>query len=574
MNNKNTPQDEKQFYAELLRAFFDSTNDAIFVLCDEMKFITCNKMTQKWLGYTEDELTQHNKRRPITELFGNPNAIKYFASFFDRTLNNEDTIFETMINPENGNQRWIEVSMKRVDIEAGDMIIAVARDITERKKNIATIEYKTNYDQLTNLPNRRYLFNSLLSKSSPLSTSQNGITLLSIDIDRFKEINVSLGQEVGDSVLQKTALRLNKIIDHAENELLVRLEGDEFIIMLPNTDTEKAHDIAAMIKQLISKPLSINSNIIIIDCSIGIANYPQHTSDKSKLIEYVESAMYYAKANNLGIDIYNPEIQKKSSDRLQLITDLRKALYNNQITPYYQPIININKPNEIRVETLARWKHKTQGFISPDIFIQLAEEVGIINDLTSKIINYSITECSDLLNKNIITKLSINISAYCMTNTDIIDELITALAKSKVSAKSIVLEITESAMMSSLEITNTIIKKLYQSGITFAIDDFGTGYSSLAYLKKLPVDELKIDYSFIIGLCTNDNDAIIVRSTIDLAHNLGLHVVAEGVENQDILDMLEILGCDTAQGFHIGHPMPAQDLEAWLTSSSWEYTRI
>jgi len=564
MNNKNTPQDEKQFYAELLRAFFDSTNDAIFVLCDEMKFITCNKMTQKWLGYTEDELTQHNKRRPITELFGNPNAIKYFASFFDRTLNNEDTIFETMINPENGNQRWIEVSMKRVDIEAGDMIIAVARDITERKKNIATIEYKTNYDQLTNLPNRRYLLNSLLSKSSPLSTSQNGITLLSIDIDRFKEINVSLGQEVGDSVLQKTALRLNKIIDHAENELLVRLEGDEFIIMLPNTDTEKAHDIAAMIKQLISKPLSINSNIIIIDCSIGIANYPQHTSDKSKLIEYVESAMYYAKANNLGIDIYNPEIQKKSSDRLQLITDLRKALYNNQITPYYQPIININKPNEIRVETLARWKHKTQGFISPDIFIQLAEEVGIINDLTSKIINYSITECSDLLNKNIITKLSINISAYCMTNTDIIDELITALAKSKVSAKSIVLEITESAMMSSLEITNTIIKKLYQSGITFAIDDFGTGHSSLAKLKQLPLSELKIDKSFVLDITTNANDAAIAKASIEMAHALDLEVVAEGIENEESWNILKTMGCDYAQGFWMARPMTYKDLVIWL----------
>jgi len=564
MNNKNTPQDEKQFYAELLRAFFDSTNDAIFVLCDEMKFITCNKMTQKWLGHTEDELTQHNKRRPITELFGNPNASEFFASFFERTLNNEDTIFETMINPENGNQRWIEVSMKRVDIEAGDMIIAVARDITERKKNIATIEYKTNYDQLTNLPNRRYLLNSLLSKSSPLSTSQNGITLLSIDIDRFKEINVSLGQEVGDSVLQKTALRLNKIIDHAENELLARLEGDEFIIMLPNTDTEKAHDIAAMIKQLISKPLSINSNIIIIDCSIGIANYPQHTSDKSKLIEYVESAMYYAKANNLGIDIYNPEIQKKSSDRLQLITDLRKALYNNQITPYYQPIININKPNEIRVETLARWKHKKQGFISPEIFIQLAEEVGIINDLTNKIINNSIAECSDLLNKNIITKLSINISAYCMTNPDIIDELITALAKSKVPAKSIVLEITESAMMSSLEITNTIIKKLYQSGITFAIDDFGTGHSSLAKLKQLPLSELKIDKSFVLDITTNANDAAIAKASIEMAHALDLEVVAEGIENEESWNILKTMGCDYAQGFWMARPMTYKDLVIWL----------
>lgn len=564
MPDKNIHQDEAQFYSDLLRAFFDSANDAIFVLCDEMKFLICNKMTQRWLAYSEDELTKHNKRIPITELLGNPDSVEFFRSSFERALNNEEVFFETRIKPRKGKERWIELNMKRVDVESGDMVISIARDITQRKKNMATIEHKTNYDQLTDLPNRNYLVKSLLAEKAPQHGAAASLTLVSIDIDRFKEVNESLGQQAGDIVLQRIAHRLNRIIDHTSNELLARLEGDEFVLILPDTEIDKATDVATRIKRIISEPLSIGANRMSVDCSIGIANFPEHTSDKQQLIQYAESAMYAAKANKQGIGIYDPEIHKTATEKLQLATELRGAITNNKITPHYQPIININNPNEIRLETLARWQHESQGFISPETFIRLAEEIGMINALTSNILTSSVADCASLLKQGSINKLSINISAYCMTNPEIVDEIQQLLKQHRIPPDRIVFEITESAMMSNLATAEEIINRLHQFGIVFSIDDFGTGYSSLFKLKRLPLSEIKIDKSFILDITENENDAAIAKASIQMAHALGLEVVAEGIEDRATWELLQNLGCDYGQGFWMGKPMPLKELLSWL----------
>jgi len=564
MSNEDNHKDDAQFYSDLLRAFFDSANDSIFVLCDEMKFLICNKMTQNWLGYTEDELTRHNERIPITELLGNPDAVGFFKYSFKQALDNEEVFLETQINPTKGKQRWIELSMRRVDIEGGDMVIAVARDITQRKKNIATIEYKSNYDPLTNLPNRNYLTKTILGGSASQHAKAESLTLLSIDLDRFKEVNESLGQKTGDLVLQEIAYRLNRIVDHTSNELLARLEGDEFVLILPDTEIGSASDTAVRIKHIISEPLSVGPNRLSIDCSIGIANFPGHTSDKKMLMQYAESAMYSAKANKQGVGIYDPDIHKTTTERFQLVADLRDALRNNQITPYYQPIVNMHKSDEFRVEALARWKHKSQGFISPELFVQLAEETGMINTLTSNILATSINECSGLLKQGVIKKLSINISAYCMTNPELVDEIKTLLVKYSIPAEQIVFEITESAMTSNLGSTEKIINELHQSGIVFAIDDFGTGHSSLIKLKQLPLSELKIDKSFVMEITENEDDAAIARASIQMAHALGLEVVSEGIEHRESWDLLCDMGCDYGQGFWMGKPMPFNELICWL----------
>jgi len=564
MPDNNPHQDEVRFYSDLLRAFFDSANDAIFVLCDEMKFLICNKMTQKWLGFSEDVLTQHNQRIPITELLGNPDSIEFFKSSFERALNREDVFFETLINPGNGTARWIELNMKRVDIAEGDMVIVVARDITQRKKNIATIEYKTNYDHLTHLPNRTYLLKTVLAESTGHSGSNEPLTLLSIDIDRFKEINESLGQKAGDIVLQRIAHRLKRIIDHTSNELLARLEGDEFVLILPATDIERAIDIAGNIKHIISKPIMIGSSKISVDCSIGIAGYPQHTSDKSRLIQYAESAMYTAKVNRQGTGVYNSEIHKAATDRLQLATHLRDAINKNLIVPYYQPILSMHKPSEVRVEALARWDHDTLGFISPDVFIHLAEEIGVINPLTSYILAQSIKQCSILLKQGIIQTLSVNISAYCVTNPEIVDEIKSLLTEYSISPDQIIFEITESAMMSNLKSTEEILNDLNRSGIVFSIDDFGTGHSSLFKLKQLPVSELKIDKTFVLDITSSENDAAICRASIQMAHTLGLVVVAEGIENEESWNLLQEMNCDYGQGVWMARPMPFDELVGWL----------
>lgn len=564
MPDKNNHQDEAQFYSELLRAYFDSANDAIFVLCDEMKFLTCNKMTQEWLGSSEDELTQHNNRIPITELLGNPEAVDFFTFSFKQALENEKVFFETRIKPLHGKERWIELSMKRVDIENGNMVIAIARDITERKKDMAIIEYKTNYDPLTNLPNRNYLTQSILADGVTSSVKTESLTLLSIDIDRFKDVNESLGQKVGDIVLQEISRRLGRLIDQSSNELLARLEGDEFVIAMPCSNIDDAKDIATRIKHVVSKPMTFGTNKISIDCSIGIASYPEHTKDKSELIQCAESAMYSAKANKQGIGVYDSETHKAASERLQLITDLRHAILNNKIIPYYQPIISMVNTDEIRIEALARWEHKTHGFISPEIFIQLAEEIGMINALTSSILASSIAECSALLNRGLIKKLSINISAYCMTNHGLVNDVKKLLKKHSVPAERVIFEITESTMMSSLSTSDEIINELHASGITFSIDDFGTGHSSLVKLKQLPLSELKIDKSFVLEITGNENDAAIAMASIQMAHALGLEVVAEGIENQESWEMLHIMGCDYGQGFWMAKPMPIKELLDWL----------
>ncbi|MCU7800882.1 MAG: diguanylate cyclase [gamma proteobacterium symbiont of Lucinoma myriamae] len=417
--------DEAQFYSDLLRAFFDSANDAIFVLCDEMKFISCNKMTQEWLGYSEKELTQHNKRIPITELLGNPDSVDFYTSSFQQALNNEDVFFETLINPIHGKQRWVEMNMKRVDIESGDMIItiAIARDITQRKKELETIEYKTNYDHLTNLPNRNYLTKTILADKNLTKNKNSPLSILCIDINRFKEINKSLGKENGDRVLQEISLRLNRIVDYSTNESLVRIDGDEFILVLPDVELNQAIDIAGKIKHLIAAPLSIDKNKIKIDCNIGIANLPIHTQDIIKLLHYAESAMYTIKEKKQGIGVFDSSMHKLAIEKLQLISDLRDAIENDEIMAYYQPIINMNQPHDICIETLARWNHPSQGFISPEIFISYAEEVGIINKLTLNIITKSLTECVALLSTNVIQSISFNISPLCLCSTETINDI-------------------------------------------------------------------------------------------------------------------------------------------------------
>jgi diguanylate cyclase (GGDEF)-like protein/PAS domain S-box-containing protein len=559
MSDTSSLNDDVQFYSELLRVFFDSANDAIFVLCDEMKFLICNKQTELWLGHTEHDLTEHKKRVPITELLGNPEIVDYFISSFHQALNNKEVIFETRINPPKGKERWVEINMKRVNLEAGDMVIAVARDISQRKKHLATIEYKSNYDALTDLPNRNFLTHNILSDDS-----YQTLTLVSIDLNRFKEINESLGQQTGDIVLQDIAQRLNRMIDHTSNELLIRLEGDEYVLSLPDTSLDNAKSIALRAKDAIGRPLYINDNRIILDCSIGIACYPEHSTDKLKLMQYAESAMYTAKENREEIGVYDPAINKLATEKLQLVTDLRDAINNKQITPYYQPIININKPDEIRLEALARWTHKSLGPISPEQFIRLAEEIGTINILTSNILRHSVAECSSLLEQGIVKKISINISAYCMGKAELLDDIKNILAEYSIDEEKIVFEITESAMMTNQAMTENIIHELRESGITFAIDDFGTGYSSLSQLKQLPLSELKIDKSFVLEIVENENDAAIAKASIQMAHALGLEVVAEGIENKASWDILQSMGCDYAQGFWMAKPMPFNELVKWL----------
>lgn len=556
--------DDKQFYSELLRAYFDSANDAIFVLCDEMKFLTCNKITEKWLGLSEQELTCHNHRIPITELFGHTNYIDNFTSSFFQAAKGEDVSLEIHIAPKNGHARWLEINMTKVDIEAGDMVIAVARDISERKKHLAIIEQQAYYDPLTGLPNKESLSAYLHDNANQKITHENPLSLICLDLDKFKEINETMGQDIGDAILQKIARRLKQVTDKNSGELLTRIGGDEFAIVFPNTDLIEANKIAKEIRNVVISPINMASKTSVLDCSIGIVAFPIHTTDNKVLIQLGEASMYSAKSIHTGISIYDPEISRITNQRLKIIADLRDAIERKQITPYYQPIININKPEIIHIEALARWESCPHDSVSTEDFIHLAEENNLINSLTKQIINQSFSECSKIINNETIDKLSINISAYCLINKKLPEDIKSALDKHSITANKITLEITETAMMSTHTDTKGIIDRLQAMGVNFSIDDFGTGHSSLSKLKQLPLSELKIDKVFILDMINNSDDEAITQASIQMAHSLGMSVVAEGIESKEIWDQLKIRNCDYGQGYWIAKPMPINELKLWL----------
>jgi diguanylate cyclase (GGDEF)-like protein/PAS domain S-box-containing protein len=567
MSKKTPLTEDTQFYSELLRAYFDSTDDAIFVLCDEMKFLTCNKMTERWLGYTEHELTLHNQRTPITRLLGKDYDIEKFNFFFNSVLQGKSISFETRINPPQGSERWIDISLAKVDIENGDMIIAVARDISERKKHLATIDYQTQFDALTGLPNRTSIVEYLQDCQNNPGNKPCNLVLMAIDIDRFKEINESFGQQVGDFILQEIARRLQRITDLAADEFLARLGGDEFALAIPDINIAQARVTAQTIRQIILQPITLETGKISLDCGIGIAAMPDHTEDSNQLIQLAEAAMYNAKSEKLGVSVYNPELSLTATERLQLITDLREALSANDIRPHYQPIVNM-QTNSIHVEALARWQHPRHGYIAPEVFIHLAEETGLINTLTSQIMETAFRECAPALLEQSIENLSINLSPYCLSNTKLPDEIEAYLKRYAIPAQAITLELTESAIMSNLSATQTTIQSLEKLGLAFSIDDFGTGYSSLSKLKQMTLKELKIDKTFILDICKSEDDAAITNASIQMAHGLGLDVVAEGIENEATWNILRQMGCDYGQGFWLGKPMPFDELIQWAGKSS------
>lgn len=563
MPEKSPLADDARFYLELLRAYFDSTQEAIFVLCDEMKFLTCNKTTEAWLGRTEEELTEHNRRTPVTRLLGENYDAEKFSAFFRNALKGQSTAFETRINPPTGDERWVDINPSRVDIEDGDMVIAVARDISERKLHLATIEYQTYYDELTGLPNRNAFLEYLETCRHGKDLAGQALVLFTLDIDQFKEINKSLGHKNGDFILQEVARRLARVTDNASGEFLARLGGDDFVIVFPGIALSQSHITAQMIRQIISQPMMLESGKISLNCAMGIAGMPEHTSDCNQLLQLAEAAMYTAKAEKLGINIYNPDTADTSSERLELVTDLRDALKHNLIRPYYQPILNM-QTETIHVEVLARWNNDKRGFVPPEKFISLAEETGNINRLTSRILRMAFQECSTALNEGLIESLSINLSPYCLSNSKLPAEILDYLDEFKLDSGMITLEITESVIMSSLPASRQTLSELEALGLAFSIDDFGTGYSSLSKLKLMPLKELKIDKSFITDIHRNDDDSAITNAAIQMAHGLGLDVVAEGIESETTWNHLQQMGCDYGQGFWIARPMPVEELLPWL----------
>lgn len=453
--------------------------------------------------------------------------------------------------------------------EAGGVngVLASGEDITERKHYIAELEHKALYDNLTDLPNRNLFTDRLKLALAVARRETKPLAIILLDIARLKEVNDILGHHNGDIVMQEVARRITMAL--RETDTVARLGGDEFAILLPGDEKEFATIAIEKIQKAMEPPALIDGSPLDIEVNMGVAVYPQHGEDPTLLLSRADVAMRMAKSEVSGFCIYESSHDHYSRRRLSLLGELRRAIAQNELVLYYQPQVDIASGKVIGVEALVRWPRTACDMVSPMEFIPLAEQTGLIRPLTLWVLEQAVVQCGHWRTKGLDLKVSVNLSARNLLDSTLPDTLARMLATRQVTSDCLMLEVTESAVMLQPERALQILTRLHEMGASLSVDDFGTGYSSLAYLTKLPVCELKIDQSFVFGMVKNDNDAIIVRSTIDLAHNLGLKVVAEGVEDQETLQLLASLGCDTGQGYYFARPMPAEHFSRWLSESPW-----
>jgi diguanylate cyclase (GGDEF)-like protein len=440
-----------------------------------------------------------------------------------------------------------------------------AREIraSERRQHTEMLERQARHDALTSLPNRNYLLERLKERLQEGNGNPGSMALLLIDLNGFKEINDTLGHQSGDTLLQQIGPRLQKLL--RPTDVLARLGGDEFGLMLaPLRGEQDATVWARRVMDEIHRPFELDGITVQIDASVGIALHPEHGADGSTLMRCADVAMYVAKKNHHGYAVYQPELDMHSPRQLSLMSQMEQAMRREQLALYYQPKIRLQDERVIGVEALIRWHHPDEGLIPPGDFIPQVERSTLIRPFTLWVIEHALQQCRQWQDMGLPTRVAVNISARNLLDSELPDDVARLLARHRVTPDFLELEITESAIVADPERALDILTKLHDRGVHISIDDFGTGYSSLAHLKKLPVSNLKIDASFVSDMTDDENDAIIVRSTVDLSHNLGLNVIAEGVEDQDTLDILRILNCDYAQGFFICRPIPAADVTGWL----------
>jgi diguanylate cyclase (GGDEF)-like protein len=423
-------------------------------------------------------------------------------------------------------------------------------------------------DRLTGLPNRPRLRDALQASIGD-AAGPGSVAVLMFGLDRFKHVNDVLGYAFGDRLLQAVAARVTEQA-LGDRPLFARLGGDEFAVLLPGHDTTRAEALAKRIAAALEQPLVLDDQTVDISAAFGIACWPQHAADADSLLGRAEVAMYVAKRKTLPCVVYDPAIDSASTQTLSLLSELRRALERDELRLFLQPKIALKTGTFVGAEALVRWQHPLRGMVPPLHFIPFAEQTGFVRQLTLWMFEACAREWPALQALGV-QRVSVNLSTRDLLDLGLPQRLQAILAQRGVPAAAFCLEITESAIMDEPQRALGVLQALSDAGYKLSIDDFGTGYSSLAYLKRLPVDELKIDKSFVMAMEHDADDAKIVRSTIDLAHNLGLTVVAEGIENATLYELLRGLGCDEGQGYHMGRPLPAHEMAAF--AARWRQSR-
>jgi diguanylate cyclase (GGDEF)-like protein len=421
------------------------------------------------------------------------------------------------------------------------------------------------HDRLTDLPNRWLLYESLEKKLQTAEHGHHHVAVMIVDLDDFKSINDTLGHEFGDRVLQQIAPRLRDAL--GPRGLLARLGGDEFAAVLDGVhDEAEALSWAEQLLVVLQRPCEIDSMVLHIAGSIGVACYPQHGRSADELLRHADVALYCAKSERSTCRLYAREHDEHSIDRLALAAQLGRGIERGELVVHYQPKVPLTEGGTCGVEALVRWNHPQLGSIGPEAFIPISEHTGLIKGVTERVLDASLRQCRAWRTKGLNIRFSVNISTRTLLDHDLPATIRTLLHRYRVPAASLQLEITESRFVADLGRARTVLHELRAMGVTIAIDDFGTGFSSLAQLQQLPVDEIKIDRSFVMRMETDRDDAVLVHSIIELAHNLGLHVTAEGVETPATDRILRDMGCDFAQGYYVSRPVPADECRRVLSA--------
>lgn len=446
--------------------------------------------------------------------------------------------------------------------ELAETIDSMRQRIGEREEEILKLAYA---DALTELPNRALFDDRLNASVARGQHTDERFAVVILDLNRFKYINDVLGHESGDFVLKEVANRLKTTL--RPYDTVARLGGDEFALLLQDVEDEAINAAVKRIEQAFEEPVTLNNQPIDIGCSIGVAKYPEHGEDASTLLRRADMAMYSAKRLDASFAFYAPDLDEHREEHLSLLGELKRAIELDELQLFFQPKITLGDTSVLSVETLIRWQHPVRGLIPPNEFIPFAEHTGAIRLVTRWLITKALVQASSWGDEGLDIKMSVNISTRDLLDPDFSGFVSKRLKENNVEPEMICMEITESALMQDPVRARRTVEELHKLGVSISIDDYGTGYSSLAYVKNLPVNELKIDREFIKNMINNKQDIAIVRSTIELGHNLGLKVVAEGIEREEEMQMLKEFGCDQAQGYLISKALTASDMEAWISDN-------
>lgn len=542
----------------VLRATLESTADGILVTDQDGRIATFNRHILTLWGLSAPDFMALNN---IAEAFQSLQSVNQPEEFLSNDFSQltQDGEGKGLLQLQDGRIIDYYACPQRIDNTILGRVWSF-QDITQQKEAEATIQRQAHYDALTNLPNRSLFNDQLESLLNQIKTTEEGkLAVLFLDLDRFKYVNDALGHPVGDRLLQLTVQRLKEVL--RPQDLISRWGGDEFTLLLPQIKNRSDADaIAKRLLDSMHTPFEMDGQIINATASIGIAIYPEDGEDGQTLIKNADAALYRAK--ELGrndYQHYSSSIHSQSNERLAIEGGFHRALAQQEFMLYYQPQIDVKTGEIVQMEALIRWKHSTLGMIPPNTFIPIAEQNGFILPLGEWVLR---TACQQLYQWQTLgfpnLKMGVNLSAKQLRDKNLVTIVTQIVEDSKISPKSLELEITETAAMEDMDLTKSILNTLQEMGVNFALDDFGTGYSSLGYLKSLPFHTLKIDQSFVRDLMPYSKDVAIVNAIISLASGLELRVIAEGVETEELKNLLLSLDCEMMQGYLFSRPLPPE----------------